>query len=147
MLCRPAAQDQGQQSVMEDCCAWQLLQLFYMLLPRMEGLVTQVCPMITCNMVSRLLAWFLTQPTYSCEQGIFAHEEEDRVSHFAGCFVMKHTACLDRLCKSYSDSGMAKLSMQSIKQANSRADAIRADIVTMLCFARCTSLQTMLQAS
>ena len=44
LLCRPLAQDQGQQAVREDCCAWELLQLFYILAPRLEGFVTQVCP-------------------------------------------------------------------------------------------------------
>lgn len=43
-ICRQPAEDPGQQAVGEDCCAWELLQLFYILAPRLEGLVTQVCP-------------------------------------------------------------------------------------------------------
>lgn len=42
LLCRPSGQHQGQQAVSEDCCAWELLQLFYILAPRLEGIVTQV---------------------------------------------------------------------------------------------------------
>ncbi|KAL3146174.1 hypothetical protein ABBQ32_002884 [Trebouxia sp. C0010 RCD-2024] len=38
---RPSAQDEGLQTVKEDCCAWELLQLFYILAPRLEGFVTQ----------------------------------------------------------------------------------------------------------
>lgn len=38
---RPAASDPGQPLVGEDCCAWELLQLFYVLAPRLEGSVTQ----------------------------------------------------------------------------------------------------------
>lgn len=38
---RPASTDHGQQAVKEDCCAWELLQLFYLFAPRYEGSVTQ----------------------------------------------------------------------------------------------------------
>ncbi|KAL3157295.1 hypothetical protein ABBQ38_001525 [Trebouxia sp. C0009 RCD-2024] len=37
----PSAQEEGLQAVKEDCCAWELLQLFYILAPRLEGFVTQ----------------------------------------------------------------------------------------------------------
>ncbi len=39
---RPANTDHGQQAVKEDCCAWELLQLFYLFALCYEGSVTQV---------------------------------------------------------------------------------------------------------
>lgn len=40
--CRSGTPDQGQQQVNEDCCAWELLQLCYLLAPHSEGIVIQV---------------------------------------------------------------------------------------------------------
>lgn len=40
---RSGSPDQGQQQVSEDCCAWELLHLCYLLAPRSEGIITQVC--------------------------------------------------------------------------------------------------------
>ena len=51
--CRPAASDSGQQLVGEDYCAWELLQLFYVLAPRLEGSVTQVCTDACISMLCR----------------------------------------------------------------------------------------------
>ena len=42
--CRSGSPDQGQQQVSEDCCAWELLHLCYLLAPRSEGIITQACP-------------------------------------------------------------------------------------------------------
>ena len=79
---------------MEDCCAWELLQLFYMLLPRMEGLVTQVCLLITCfwrrdciiaGMVSATA--YIQQLTGGCLQ------EEDEAQGVILCLLL----CLNKL--------------------------------------------------
>ncbi len=55
---RPASTDHGQQAVKEDCCAWELLQLFYLFALRYEGSVTQVKSLSDLKrLCTKILRW------------------------------------------------------------------------------------------